>query len=205
MQYRVAIIVGSHRQQSQSAKVGKYLHHHIGTAYPYAETVVIDLGEKPLPLWDEDHWRGQEIWQTQWKPISDVLHTCDAFVIVVPEWNGMATPAIKNFFLLCHDQELAHKPALIVSVSSGQGGSYPIAELRMSSYKNTRICYIPDHVIVKHVAEVLNGDAIPLTEDDQYIRDRLHQSLRVLHAYAKALLEVRNANVCDIQHYPFGM
>ena len=42
---------------------------------------------------------------------------------------------------------MAHKPGLIVTVSAGLGGSYPVTELRISSHKNTRLCYIPDHVL----------------------------------------------------------
>ena len=48
-----------------------------------------------------------------------------------------------NIFLLCGNGEFSHKPGLIVSVSSGNGGAYPIAELRSSSYKNTHIMWIP--------------------------------------------------------------
>ncbi len=45
---------------------------------------------------------------------------------------------------------------LIVAVSSGAGGAYPVAELRMSSYKNSRICYIPEQIIIRDVENVLN-------------------------------------------------
>jgi hypothetical protein len=39
---------------------------------------------------------------------------------------------------------------LIIAVSGGAGGgAYPVAELRMSSYKNSRICYLPEHLIVR--------------------------------------------------------
>jgi len=49
--------------------------------------------------------------------------------------------------------ELGHKPALIVAVSSGDGGAYPVSELRMSSYKNNRLCYIPEQVALKSMRE----------------------------------------------------
>ena len=55
--------------------------------------------------------------------------------------------------------QLGHKPALIVTVSSADGGAYPVAELRMSSYKNNRICYLPEHVILRNVERILNDDA----------------------------------------------
>ena len=42
---------------------------------------------------------------------------------------------LKNFFLLFGQNELGQKPALMVTVSSGDGGAYLVAELRMSTYK----------------------------------------------------------------------
>ncbi len=58
---------------------------------------------------------------------------------------------LKNFFLMFSRFELGHKPAMIVAVSSGDGGAYPVAELRMSSYKNNRICYIPEQLNLRNV------------------------------------------------------
>ena len=77
-------------------------------------------------------------------PISNKLASSDAFIVISPEWHGMAPAGLKNFFLMWGKGELAHKPALIITVSSGDGGSYPVAELRMSSYKNNRICFLPE-------------------------------------------------------------
>ena len=67
----------------------------------------------------------------------------------------MVPAGLKNFFLCFGRNELAHKPGLIVGVSSADGGVYPVAELRMSSYKNSRICYIPEQLIVRNVESVL--------------------------------------------------
>ena len=33
-----------------------------------------------------------------------------------------------------------------------------VAELRASSYKNNRLCYIPENLIVRNVGSVLNDD-----------------------------------------------
>ena len=84
------------------------------------------------------------------------------------------------------------------------GGSYPIAELRMSSYKNSHVCYIPNHVIVRHVEQVLNTpDSV--NEDDRRIRERLAYSVKVLEEYAKAFQSIRKSGVIDFETYPNGM
>ena len=61
------------------------------------------------------------------------------FFFVVPEYGGMATPNSK-IFLVFNNGELFHKPGLIVSISSGNGGAYPVSELRSSSYKILTLC-----------------------------------------------------------------
>lgn len=88
--------------------------------------------------------------------------------------------------------ELAHKPALLVSVSSSTGGAYPIAELRMSSYKNNRICYIPEQLIIRDCERVLNENPKDNNqEEDRYYRDRSKFALTILCHYANALGDVR--------------
>jgi NAD(P)H-dependent FMN reductase len=116
----------------------------------------------------------------------------------------MVPPGLKNFLLLCSPAEVGHKPALIVSVSSGVGGSYPISELRVSSFKNNRLVYIPEHVIVRNVEETLHGD-VPAGERDQATRERLRYGVAMLCEYARALRSVRESGTIDHKNFPFGM
>lgn len=191
---KLGIIVGSHRLQSQSAKVGLFVEARLRSDFE-AETYTFDLGGNPLPLWDESIWEGDEDWKARWSPISEQLSSCDGFVIISPEWSGMVTPGLKNFFLLC-STELAHKPALIVSVSASRGGAYPVAELRQSSYKNTRICYIPEHVIVRNVGDVLNSaESADLSKQDSFIQTRLNFSLGLLVEYSVAMKPIRQSQI----------
>src|SRR5690606_9950684 len=139
---------------------------------------LFSLSKNPLPLFDETLWTNQEPWLTSWTPVSRELADCDGFVMVTPEWNGMVPAGLKNFFLLIRD-EFTHKAGMIVSVTSGISGSYPVAELRMSSYKNTRLCYIPDHVIVRNCRTMLHGD-IPADDHDKNLRIRINYSSKVL-------------------------
>lgn len=110
--------------------------------------------------------------------------------MVVPEWHGMASPAVKNVFVHAGLRELGHKPALLVGVSAGLGGAYPLSELRASSYKNCRVCYLPEQLIVRQVEAVMNGDSAASTEDLR-IRERADWALAMLSHYAQALRSVR--------------
>lgn len=199
---KICIVVGSHRKNSQSLKVGKFLTKTLETKG--IETLLFDLGGKPLPLWEPAMWEKESEIKKFWLEYSAGFASADAYVFLSPEYAGMASPALKNFFLYLTGGDISHKPGLIITVSSGMGGSYPIAELRMSSYKNTRIVYIPDHVIVRHVESVLNSE-LPEGKDDEYIRTRLNYTLNVLVEYAKALNLVRQSGVIDLKTYPFGL
>ncbi len=203
---KISIISGSHRKNSQSTKVARFMQQSLEQNRLCDDTWFFDLADNPLPLWDEGVWEGDPAWQERMGPIHAQLSKSDGFIIVSPEWHGQVPAGLKNFFLLCGRDQLGHKPALITSVSAGDGGAYPVAELRMSSYKNNRICYIPEQIIVRHVESVLNDD--PAQNDpasDSYYRDRIQYALGILSEYAKALGQVRASGVTDTDVFKNGM
>lgn len=183
----IVLVAGSGRSNSQSGKVARFLRQRLIQLGQTSEesSGVIDLGLAPLPLWPSED-------SGPWSLYSQQLKDADALVIVAPEWNGMACPAIKNFFIYASKAELAHKPGLLVGVSSGIGGAYPISELRASSYKNCRLCYLPEHLIVRQVEQRLNMPQAA-SEDDQRLRARIDYALDILTKYAIALKPVREA------------
>lgn len=178
MSLRIALIAGSNRSDSQSGRVAHYLAQRLTDMG--ASTNVIDLAAEPLPLWPE------ESANSPWPDFANKLRAAQAVVVITPEWHGMACPALKNLFLYAGRRELAHKPALLVAVSGGQGGAYPIAEMRASSYKNCRLCYLPEHLIIRQVGSVM-GETVG-DEDDRRIRARADWSLELLLDYANAML-----------------
>lgn len=202
---KITIVSGSHRRNSQSRKVGGFLERTLREQVLCDETWLLDLADFPFPLWEEGIWEGDPTWRGRLGPISGQLSSSDAFVIISPEWHGMAPSGLKNFFLMWGKGELAHKPALIVAVSAGDGGAYPVAELRMSSYKNNRLCYIPEQLIVRHVESVLNDGGDNNPEADAYIRERSLFALRVLREYALALRAVRDSGMATDARFKNGM
>ncbi|MBN2610466.1 MAG: NAD(P)H-dependent oxidoreductase [Bacteroidales bacterium] len=201
---KVSIITGSHRSNSQSAKVGSYLQKQISELKLFKETYLLNLAHADIPFWDEDLKETGDKWKDTWKPVENELRTSDAFIIVTPEWNGMVPSKLKNLFLLPKADVMGHKPALIVAISAGMGGSYPVSELRSSGYKNTRICYIPEHIIIRNVEQVLNEQPDENNKNDIYIRQRIDYVLTMLSKYAEAFIHLRNADF-DLFKYPNGM
>jgi len=203
---KISIIAGTHRKESESRRVADYLAAELKKLDASIQTYTLDLGKTPLPLWDEGRW-GKETdvdWKAVWGPVSEELKSSDGVIVISAEYAGMVPAALKNFFLLVDGGELSHKPGLIAGVSSSRGGSYPVAELRMSSYKNLQLNWIPEHLIFRDAPKMLHGDE-PASDDDKYIRNRSVYALKILLEYAKALASVRNSGVVDRKAYPFGM
>ena len=99
---------------------------------------------------------------------------------------------------------MAHKPVLLVTVSAGMGGAYPISELRASGYKNTYISYLPEHIIVRHAEKMLN-DGPPADENETRMRERIDHMLKLLKVYGKAYKGIRENTEVDVLQYPSGM
>ena len=180
---QISLISASHRKASQSKRVADIFGSRLKVINQSIKNFDLDLGSSNLPFWSSEKKGGQGIWGKEWQNISQSLKDSSGFVLVVPEYGGMATPQAKNLFLLCGDGELAHKPGLIVSISSGNGGSYPIAELRSSSYKNTHLMWIPENIIIRNVEDYLpgsHGDLIP-----EWMDNRVDYCLKLLIAYSE--------------------
>lgn len=206
---KLTIVAGSHRRESESARVAHFIEDFVrsGMSPDFDSIHLLDLGRQRLPLWDEDLQKPElsdPRWREIWADLSAELSGAHAFVFVTPEWSGMVPPALKNLLILCSQYELAHKPALIISISSGVGGAYPVAELRANSSKDTMICYIPEQVIIRQVALMLHGPGAQNVYDAA-VRKRIVYALRLLHVYAQALLAVRESGVIDNDAFPFGM
>lgn len=200
---KISIISGSHRNPSQSEKVARYLEKTLASHFDDIEPWVYALADNPLPLWDQTLWEDNDEWNQRLAPIKQQLVESDGFIIVSPEWHGQVPSGLKNFFLLFNRFELGHKPALIVTVSSADGGAYPVAELRMSSYKNNRLCYIPEQLVLRNIEKILNEKSEDNDESaDSYFKERINWALGILSGYAVALKAMRETT--EIHHDKFG-
>lgn len=198
------ILNGSHRQNSQSLRVAEFIAGRCQALFPGASTDLYSLAGNPLPLWDEEVWESTpNKWDQLWVPVKKRLEQSDALVLVTPEWAGMSPPGVKNFLILASGMAIAHKPIYLVAVSAARGGSYPIAELKMMGNKNNNACFIPEHMIIRNVNDMLTAEI--KNEDDRYIRSRIDYGLKMLEVYGRALRVVRESGVVDSKNFPNGM
>jgi NAD(P)H-dependent FMN reductase len=201
MNMKTAIIIGSPRLNSNSGKVAEYMAARLTELNSATETDIISLAETPLPLWDESMWGKEGIAKEAWLPVSARLKDADSIIVVAAEWNGTVPAGLTNLFNYTSMAELGHKAGLIVGVTSGgTNGVYPVAEVRSFGFKNCKVCYMPDHLIIRNAGDVLVDGA-----DDTYIRDRIDYTLNVFSEYTKALNTVRASGVTETEKYKFGM
>ncbi len=192
---KLALISGYHRPTGNSGSIAKHL---AGLLQGQGHsTYLLDLATTELPFWDEGLWGMEGLsakWEKVWSPIKSELESADAFVILSPEYHGMAPSKLTNFFLLLGngDSAVAHKPALLVAVSSSAGGAYPVAELRSLSTKNNKMVYLPEHLILRNAGELFVADVKPEHQaSNDYLGERLNWLLAMLNDYAEGFKAIR--------------
>lgn len=200
---KLLVISGSHRKNSQTAKVAKYINDNKNS---FSQSKHIDLCELDLPFWDavSDYKSASPVW----KNVAEQINEADALILMTPEWAGTASPLIKNLLLMSDVADTAHKPAMLVGTSSGISGAYPVAELRMNALKNTKLIPVPDYLIVRYIDQVLNMEKA-VDEHDENLRERIRYCLDMLNSYAQAMLPVRKEFHAQSQKlqtkYAYGM
>lgn len=199
---QICILSGSHRDASNSLKCANYLAEQL--KQQQVEAVVLDLNHLELDIWSADFWSASSQEVAQWQEFSKILSQSDGFIVVAPEYGGMVPPLLKNFLLKCSGKETGNKPVMLVGVSAGVGGTYPLVEMRNNAFKNNHMCVIPQAVILRKAGECLNGDTAE-NETDQRSRDALAYAVQHLLAYAEALSLVREKSITDYQKYPYGV
>ena len=186
---KISIISTSHRKNSQSKRISNIFKNFVLEIYNSTECFNLDMFDSNIPVWTSEKKENGNFWEKEFKKISLELNSSDGFIFIVPEYGGMATPNSKNFFLVFNNGELFHKPGLIVSISSGNGGAYPISELRASSYKNSHIMWIPENIIIRNVEQFSpgkHGELIP-----PWIDNRIKYSCDLLLKYSEYLKPIQ--------------
>lgn len=183
---KLSIINGSQRRGSQSGRVAEFIK---AQSNSFSDVEIIELAEYSLPFWDGD---SRESKGEDWAIIEAKLSASDAYVLITPEWSGMATPVLKQLLMNASVPVTGHKPALLVSVSSSVNGVFPLSELMVSGNKNNKMVFIPANIIVRNVEEVLHPVAQgEQSRRDRAIRERIAESVTLLGHYTELLLPMR--------------
>lgn len=200
---KIVVLQGSPRRQSQTHRVAEIV---VGKLSARGvDTDLISMRDLDMPLWSEAKG-GKEatsgFWKETWPDVSARIAAADGFVVMTPEHHGMATPHLKNLLFCCENRELAFKPAYLMTTSGSIGGAHPVAELRISSYKNSYLHWLPDHLIIRDVGKFRPGEEGHDAPD--WLEPRMDHGLQILAATAAAMKPVREG-VVDLDLLRNGM
>ncbi len=195
---KILVISASARAGSQSRRFADYL---FGRVSKMGEVELLDLHETVLPLYDDNDAMSSN---TNWLAIKGKLEAADGYVVVSPEWNGMASVVYKNMMLFV-GHEMANKPLMICAVSSGRGGVHVLDELRVSGIKNSHVIISSENVIAQGCEGLALDDNWDEASNDYKFKSRAEYSLKILVEFAKALSGVRISGVVDFEHYGSGV
>jgi len=184
------------RKESQSLKISNWLSAHATTLG--AESSVLDLHETTLPMFDPAAPAENK------DTILQMMNEADGFVFVSPEWNGMMSHGMAN---LMHyiGTEMANKPVMLVGVSAGRNGHYPVLQMRTMGYKNNHFVITPEALVVQDCNGAFNDTDMSDDADDSYLKSRADYALKILIEYSKALQSVRDSDVVDLETFTNGM
>ncbi|MFP6844426.1 MAG: NAD(P)H-dependent oxidoreductase [Thalassolituus sp.] len=189
---QIAIVSASHRADAQSLRIAQ----HLNANHLNGEASIVDLNTADLPLWD-----GSPATKSV-EAVQQTMAQADGFIFVIPEWHGMVPAGLKNLLLWCNVTHLAHKPTLLVGVSASTGGAFVIAEMRGSGYKNSRLLYTPEHLLLRNVGSLWTGEN---SESDAYLEKRSAFAIEQLQTYIAALAPVREQLCSRFKDFGNGM
>ncbi|MDQ3093897.1 MAG: NAD(P)H-dependent oxidoreductase [bacterium] len=196
---KISVISGSTRSGSKTLEVSEYLAKSLKESGVDVE--LIDLNELRLPLYDDDSVKQDKTWLK----ILPKLQSSDGFIFASPEWDGMFSVGLHNLFYYTASatgtKPLAHKPVLLVGVSSGMGGAYPIAQMKSVGQKNNHFVVIPENLRFAQVGDALVDGEIVI----QGLKSRTKYSLKILVEYAKAIKVVRDSESIDLKTFASGV
>lgn len=185
------------RAQSQSLKVANWLS--AQAIRDDCESTVLDLHEFKLPLFDDGETPAENL-----PALLSMLAKADAYIFVSPEWNGMMSHGLINMLHYAKN-ELAYKPVMLVGVSAGRGGTYPIDQMRLMGHKNRHYILSPENLIVSGVESAFNDSDMSDQAPDYVLKSRAKYSISVLVELAKHLQNVRESGIIDLQKFSNGV
>ncbi len=132
-----------------------------------AEVTLLDLGDYPLPIMDEDV-EARDGLPANARKLKDLFLSHDGLLIGCPEYNSSITPLLKNLIdwvsrpcegespLGCYDDKVA---GLVAASPGGLGGLRGLRDVR-SILSSIKVLVIPEQAAVGNAHSVLEGGTI---------------------------------------------
>jgi len=151
------------------------------------EIEIADLLEIALPHIDEPgHPRFQKYEHEHTKKWSATVNAADAFVVVLPEYNFAAPPALLNAFDYLF-KEWQYKPAGFVSYG-GVSGGLRSAEMVKGTMTALKMMPLPEAVTIPFFAQMMKDGKFVGSEP---LVNAAHAMLDELARWSKALASLR--------------
>jgi NAD(P)H-dependent FMN reductase len=190
MALKLKVILSSTRPGRVGATVAEWFH---GLAVEHGgfEVELLDLAAIDLPMYDEPrHPALRQYEYEHTKRWAASIGAADAFVLVIPEYNGGTTPALVNALNYVY-REWNYKPAAFVSYGGISGGVRAVQFTRQI-LNTLKIVPVVEGVIIPMVAQQLD-------EQKRFKPTEMHQSsaktmLNELVRWAEALKPMRGAS-----------
>ena len=189
---KIAIVIGSVRQNRVSDRMAKWIQNVAKNAASEHEWEIVDLKDYDLPMFDEPMppMAGQRPELTEGtKRYLEAMNQADGFIFVTPEYNhGVSSVLINAIDLL--DFQLMKKPAAIAG-HGVVGGARAIAHLKTIVNSNLGAVPMPGGLaMTDKVVDIISEDGV-LADDYDHNEANLNKLIETLLWYAEALKTAR--------------
>lgn len=121
------------------------------------EVTPVDLGEIALPFLDEPEYASSGIYTHQHtRDWSALIDSADAFLFVLPMYNGGFTAPFKNAIDFLY-REWQGKPVGLVSYSAGPTGGAPAADMLLPVLKRVGMLPAERSVAIAGINDLVDG------------------------------------------------
>lgn len=157
----IVIVSSSSRENSITYRIAKFLHNYLEQSTNHS-IQLIDVREFALPLLQQV-FKSVDTTPNEWQPLSQIMFSADAFIIVSPEYNGSYTPALKNLF--DHFPKQSRKAFGIVTGSTGTMGGMRASQ-QMQLYVNALFGIASPHMLITPQADKKFNEKAELIDEN---------------------------------------
>ncbi len=163
MSLKIAVLVGTNREGSNSRKIAlqlKKIYETLGV-----EVLWVDLAEMPLEVFAPTIYKEKP---ESFKLFAQKILDADGLHILVPEYNGSMPGILKYFIdLWKFPESFEHKPVAYIGLGFRFGGLRPVEHLmQVFSYRNGY--NFPDRVFLHDIKSLMSAEG--LTDVDSLAR-----------------------------------